>query len=131
MNRQDFKNLANIRLRETRALLKSRNYAGAYYLCGYVVECVLKACIAKQTRRFEFPDKKKAQDAYTHNLADLVKGAELRSQLNAEITANSVFASYWSVVEVWTEASRYEQHSRQEAENMFQAVADPVQGVFK
>ncbi len=84
MNRQDFKNLANIRLREAHVLLKSRNYSGSYYLAGYVVECALKACIARQTRRFEFPEKKKIQEAYTHNLESLVKLAGLEPALKAE-----------------------------------------------
>jgi len=34
-------------------------FDGAYYLAGYAVECAIKACIAKGTRRYEFPDKRK------------------------------------------------------------------------
>jgi hypothetical protein len=83
MNRQDFKDIAEIRLRESKALLASRNYSGAYYLCGYVLECALKACIAKQTRRFDFPEKKRTNDSYTHNLFDLIKTADLQAAFNA------------------------------------------------
>jgi len=68
MNRHDLRELALIRLREARVLLKNGNYEGAYYLCGYVVECGLKACIAKQTRRYDFPDKKTVDESYTHDL---------------------------------------------------------------
>ena len=57
MNRDDLRQLARIRLKDARALLNIRNYDGAYYLSGYVVECGLKACIAKKTRRYDFPDK--------------------------------------------------------------------------
>lgn len=57
MNRQQLKNIALTRLEEVEVLLKNRKYSGAYYLSGYVVECALKACIAKQTKRFDFPDR--------------------------------------------------------------------------
>jgi HEPN domain-containing protein len=56
MNRNDLRRLARIRLKEARALLEAKCLDGAYYLCGYAVECALKAGIAEVTRRSEFPD---------------------------------------------------------------------------
>jgi len=50
--------LSRIRLQEAKALLSLDFDDGAYYLAGYAVECALKACIAKETRRHEFPDRK-------------------------------------------------------------------------
>ncbi len=47
MNRSDLQNLATIRLRDAEVLLDNGRYDGAYYLLGYVIECALKACIAK------------------------------------------------------------------------------------
>lgn len=49
MNRLDLQNLALARLEEVEVLLNNHKYSGAYYLSGYVIECALKACIAKQT----------------------------------------------------------------------------------
>ncbi|MCP5119377.1 MAG: HEPN domain-containing protein, partial [bacterium] len=49
MNRTDFQNLALERLDDAKVLLDGGRYNGAYYLSGYVVECALKACIAKLT----------------------------------------------------------------------------------
>jgi hypothetical protein len=63
VNRRELKNLATIRLKEVEVLLKNRQYLGAYYLSGYIIECGLKACIAKQTRKFDFPDKKTVMDS--------------------------------------------------------------------
>src|SRR5919106_3680906 len=40
--------------------------SGAYYLAGYAVECGLKACIAKQVRRHEFPDRTTVNQSHTH-----------------------------------------------------------------
>ncbi|HYP39716.1 MAG TPA: HEPN domain-containing protein [Chloroflexia bacterium] len=57
MNRDDFRKLAGLRITEAKVLLDNACYEAAYYLSGYAVECALKACIAKKTRRFDFPDK--------------------------------------------------------------------------
>lgn len=66
--------LAQIRLQEAQALLKAGLPDGAYYLAGYSIECALKACIAKSTRRYDFPPDKKTIDAiYVHNLKGLMK----------------------------------------------------------
>ena len=57
MNRSDFQKLTELRITEARVLLESKCYEGTYYLIGYAVEFALKACIAKQTREYDFPDK--------------------------------------------------------------------------
>jgi len=54
MNRSDFQQLAEDHLRHGKALLDAGLYSGAYYMCGYVVECALKACICKRTKEFDF-----------------------------------------------------------------------------
>jgi HEPN domain-containing protein len=59
VDRKDLQALSNVRLKEAKALLGAGLWDGAYYLAGYAVECALKACIAKQTQRYEFPDKKR------------------------------------------------------------------------
>lgn len=130
MNRRDLKNLALTRLREVEVLLKNRQYSGAYYLSGYVIECALKACIAKQTRKFDFPDKKIALDSYTHDLEKLVKVAKLDTQLKSLLN-DPDFASRWSVVKDWSEESRYQKHNRQEAIDIYSAITDPNHGVLQ
>ena len=60
MDRKDLQTLSRVRLKEATSLLNLGFYDGAYYLAGYAVECALKACIAKGTRRYEFPDKKRS-----------------------------------------------------------------------
>ena len=88
MNRLDLQNLALTRLEEVEVLLNNHQYSGAYYLSGYVIECALKACIAKQTQRGEFPDKKKANDCYTHELGKLINVAGLQKALEEEKKRN-------------------------------------------
>jgi HEPN domain-containing protein len=125
------RDLALIRLKEARVLLRTRNYDGAYYLSGYVVECALKACIAKHTRRSEFPDKKTAVASHTHRLEDLIGVARLSEEFLKEVRANLAFETNWNVAKDWSEHSRYERHSSENAQNMFSAVSDKKHGVFK
>jgi hypothetical protein len=118
-------------LLDATALLKSHRYAGAYYLCGYVIECGLKACIAKQTRRFDFPpDRRTVQDIYTHDLELLVKVAGLSGLLSAALKANSALNTNWTIVKDWSENSRYYNATQQKAEDILDAVSDPRDGVL-
>ncbi|MEG4628978.1 HEPN domain-containing protein [Microcoleus sp. AR_TQ3_B6] len=125
MNRRDLQNLALTRLKEVEVLLKNRQYSGAYYLSGYVIECALKACIAKQTQKFDFPDKKTVMDSYTHDLEKLVK-VQLKSLLN-----DPDFSLRWSMVKDWSEESRYQKHNRQEALDIYSAITAPNHGVLQ
>jgi hypothetical protein len=63
--KSDFERLVQTRIREARLLLAGAEFDGCYYLTGYAVEAALKACIAKATRRFEFPDKDRANRVFT------------------------------------------------------------------
>ncbi|MGL5132005.1 MAG: HEPN domain-containing protein, partial [Planktothrix sp.] len=101
MNRQDFQELALTRLQEAKVLLDNHQYSGAYYLSGYVIECALKACIAKKTQQFDFPDKNNVIDSYTHNLEKLVKVAGLDRELKSLLN-DRVFSSRWSEVRDWS-----------------------------
>ena len=69
MNRPDFQQLAEVRIREAHALLKDGHSDGAYYLADYAVECALKACIAKNVKQHEFPPPQKVvgESYYTHD----------------------------------------------------------------
>jgi HEPN domain-containing protein len=131
VNRDDFKELAQIRLREAKTLIDNGHFDGAYYLCGYVVECGLKACIAKQTKRFDFPDKKTATDSHTHDLTKLVGLANLQVMLDNEMSSDTAFANNWTTVKDWKETSRYEIHNPQNAIDIFEAIIDKRHGVLR
>ncbi|MBI4570378.1 MAG: HEPN domain-containing protein, partial [Chloroflexi bacterium] len=121
--------MAEARLRDARTLFRSGRLDGAYYLSGYVVENALKACIAKQTRRFEFPDRSRVNASYTHKLDQLLGVAGLRDDLDASAAANRALGVNWNIVRDWSEESRYETYSRQEVEDLLNAIADPSDGV--
>lgn len=130
MNRQDLQNLALTRLKEVEVLLNNHQYSGAYYLSGYVIECALKACIAKQTQEFDFPDKKTVMDSYTHDLEKLVKVAKLDKELKSLLN-DANFSLRWLEVRDWSEESRYQTHNRQKALDIYSAITDPTHGVLQ
>lgn len=122
--------LAKLRLREARALLRVNHSDGAYYLAGYVVECALKACIAKKTARYDFAEKDTVQASYTHDLAKLLIPAGLHLDHQAAMRQPE-FALNWKIVTEWKPESRYTNHSRQKAENLLAAITDRKAGVLR
>jgi HEPN domain-containing protein len=107
--RKDFQRLAQLRAREALVLARNGKHQGAYYLGGFAVECALKACIAKRTRRYEFPaDRAYASKVYTHNLDELLKLAHLDTQLDRDMKTRPELATNWGVVKGWNVESRYE-----------------------
>jgi hypothetical protein len=131
MNRSDFIKLAELRLAEAKTLLDAEKFDGAYYLCGYAIECALKACIAKKTKEHDFPDKATVQDSYTHDLIRLINISGLKSNHDEAIESDEDFKNYWSVVKDWKEISRYKFHPPKDACALYQAVADEEKGVLK
>ena len=107
MNRGDLQNLSRIREKEAKVLLDNGCFAGAYYLLGYAVECTLKACIAKQIRRYDFPDRKLINDSYTHDLEKLLNISGLKNELERATRTNPNLAVNWAIVKDWSEQSRY------------------------
>ena len=131
MNRKDFQALARVRLNEARALFAAGCFDGAYYLAGYVVECSLKAVIAKATNRHDFPDKKRALESHTHNFLSLIRVAELEDELKEEAQTDPEFGKCWEVVLGWSETVRYSTSTSEKAEKMVRAVSNPNHGVLK
>jgi hypothetical protein len=130
VDRKDLQALSRIRLTEAAALLKLGLFDGAYYLAGYAVECALKACIAKGTQRFEFPDRKKVESSHSHNLRGLVRIADLYEARLEQAGKDPDFGTNWDVVESWTEQSRYRRHRPESAKALLAAVSDRHHGVI-
>src|SRR5437764_1406773 len=98
MNRADLQRLARIRLRDAKVLFENKRYEGAYYLLSYAVECAFKACIAKQTKRYDFPDRKFVYDIYTHDLNKLLSVSGLEPEHRKESKRNPNFELNWTIV---------------------------------
>lgn len=130
MNRSDLKKLATTRLRDAEVLYANGRYAGAYYLAGYAVECALKACIARNVKRGDFPDKETVMRSYTHNLQQLVVAADLSIDLIAQSKSDPNFAANWALTKDWKETSRYQLRKKIEARDLIEAVGDRHSGVL-
>ncbi|MBK0383354.1 HEPN domain-containing protein [Pedobacter sp. SD-b] len=129
MNRRDLQELSKIRLREAKVLLDNKCFDGAYYLCGYSIECALKACIAKNTKKFDFPDKKIIDQSYTHDLLKLLKTAGLESELNKEDSEE--FKINLNILRDWNETSRYSKNSKRKALDIYNSISDINNGILK
>ncbi len=130
MDRRELQDLARVRLKEATALLQLGLSDGAYYLAGYAAECALKACIAKGTRRYEFPDKKKAESSYSHNLQELVRVAGLDEARLELASKDPDFRANWNIARAWSEQSRYQRHRPEAARELLTAVGDRRHGII-
>ena len=130
MNRSDLQKLAEIRVQDSEVLLGACRWAGAYYLAGYAVECALKACIAKQVKEFDFPDRKIVTDSHVHDLTKLLRLSGVGYLHEEELNKNAAFNDFWAVVKDWNETSRYVDTPEKTAQDMVKAVKDPKNGVL-
>jgi HEPN domain-containing protein len=131
MNRFDLQKMAEERVADASALLDAERYQAAYYLCGYAIECALKACIARKTREFDFPDRKVVNDSYVHDLTKLLNVANLAEAHQEVMERSDIFATNWFIVRNWSEASRYHGSiTPEQAWSLFLAVTDEANGVL-
>lgn len=132
MTRNDLRRLAVIRIREAKVLLKAGHYDGAYYFIGLSVECALKTCIAKKTRRHDFPDKRVVDESWTHDLKKLIRTADLDLEHARTRDSDPRFAQNWTLVKEWKVGDRYAvNRPREQAIDLYDAVAARTSGVLK
>ena len=131
MNRDDLKRLTRLRVSEAKSLLDNNQFPGAYYLLGYSVECALKACITKQIRRYDFPDRRLTSDSYSHNLENLLKNSGLDQEGRNASRMNTVLDLNWSIVKDWSVDSRYEWSiSEQQVRDFYNTVIARRDGIL-
>lgn len=130
--RNEFKQLARLRLKEAETLYSARLYDGCAYLCGYVVEFALKARICKLLGLNEYPDSGKLKNAYAvHDINQLLILSGLQSKLdpgNVQLFAN------WSLATPWTPERRYMPKgttNRATAKDILDAVRSTPDGVLR
>ncbi len=134
--RAEWQQLAEDRILDAQAHLAPGvgRWSAAFYLVGYAVECGLKACIlARVAARPEviFEDRQFLNKVWTHDIETLLVAADLKGQRDADARANPALAVPWDDVDEWDEKSRYVQKTEAEAKELFNAVADPINGVMQ
>lgn len=130
VTRGDLQELASVRLGEARLLLDGKSFSGAYYLTGLAVECALKACIARSTDQYEFPDLKRAQDSWKHELNQLLATAGLTDQHARKSDIDKQFEANWRTVKDWKVDSRYERRSERQAIDIYSAATEQAHGIM-
>jgi HEPN domain-containing protein len=130
VTRGDLQELARVRLGEARLLLDGKSFSGAYYLTGLAIECALKACIARSTDQYEFPDLKRAQDSWKHELNQLLATAGLTDQHARNSDIDKQFEANWHTVKDWKVDSRYEQRSERQAIDIYRAATEQAHGII-
>ena len=130
--RNEFKELAKLRLREAEALYSARLYDGSAYLCGYVVEFALKARICKVLGISDYPDSGKLKSAYAvHDFTQLLMLSGLQPKLDP---GNVDLYTNWSLATPWTPERRYKPKGtvkRADALEILDAVRDNPNGVLR
>jgi HEPN domain-containing protein len=131
VNRAAWQRLALERLKDAKALLKLKRWAGAYYLAGYAVECGLKSCIiAYLMKTDDFPDKRFSEQCWTHDLERLVVLAGLRVDLDRDTAGDANLSKNWNIANQWDESRRYVLMPKAKAIAMVEAVADSKHGML-
>jgi len=102
----ELRRIARARLADAEALLKSRRYDAALYICGYAVEIALKARICRTLHWVGYPATKKEFERYktfqTHDLEVL-----LRLSGRAETVRRRALDEWSFLVETWNPELRY------------------------
>lgn len=132
MNRAEFQHLARVRLREAKALLAAREWAGAYYLAGYAVEYGLKSCILAYVERTGviFEDRKYAEKCWTHDLEELVSLAHLDEALGLAVAGSPALEQNWAIFRDLSELSRYRRAPHHKAKLLYRAITDKTDGMM-
>ncbi len=106
------------------------SFSGAYYIAGLAAECSLKACIARATEQFEFPDLDRAKESWNHDLTRLLNAAGLVPEHDKKAASDADFNANWLIVKDWDVSSRYEKRSQAEAQNLFDALVGAKHGIL-
>ena len=131
MNRDSLQRISSQRRKEAAALFRARLFPGAYYLAGYAVECALKACIARQPLRHDFPNRKVATASWTHDLEQLVQVAGLGPDLAKDLATSPALKVNWAIVRDWSESVRYNPTiTRAQARDLYSAMTARRTGVL-
>ena len=145
LNQADLRRLAQERIQDASALLAGGRWSFAYYVAGYAVECALKSCILSQMIHtgWIFESKVKIDQVLTHDFAELVELAGLKTQLNVRLAASAaaataaggpaggIFVGYWGTVLQWDVASRYQTKTEAEAREIYEAITHAPDGIMQ
>ena len=132
LTRDDLKKLAKQRVKEAEELYRKHLYDGCIYLCGYVVECALKARICRYLKIREYPTGGKYGRIFKTHDFELLK---LLGGLEGEITItkNKSLFENWSAATKWQPEERYRKsgtYTMNQASEVLASLRDRPNGVL-
>ena len=105
LSRSELRKIARARLEDAEALLAAARYDGAVYMCGYALECRLKARICVTLKWAGFPSSNKEFEPFksfrTHDLDTLLTLSGREAKIKPK------FLVEWSAVTQWNPEIRY------------------------
>lgn len=132
--RAEWQQFARDRVLDVQALLASGRWSVAYYLIGYAVEGALKSCVLARVTANPgviYESRHLSNDAWTHDFEKLLAVADIKADRDRDVAANIALYRSWQRVKSWTEQSRYERKTQVEAQQLFDAITDPNNGVLQ
>lgn len=87
----------------------------------------MKARIARQFRRYDFPDKKIVNDAHTHDLIAISRLEEARLQHAGD---DAIFRRNWDLATLWSEESRYRTTDKAQCKALLDAIMEENHGLL-
>lgn len=113
LTHSQLRQIAKMRLRDSRILFGEGRYDGSIYLCGYAVELALKAVICKNLGLKGIPGTSEEFDTTletikkmkTHNLETLL--GLIGAPINQDIKSTPSHLTDWSTVLSWDPELRY------------------------
>jgi HEPN domain-containing protein len=132
LNRDTLRALAASRLEESRVLLESKLWTGAYYMTGLAVECALKSCLASAVKEYDFPDKEFVNAMYVHKLERLFQlNGALWARLQFDMRNDTKLGVNWSTVKDWDDSKRYDIVEEFEDRALYEASTEAGSGVME
>ena len=106
-----FKAASNERWIDAKCLYEAGRYQGAIYLCGYALECELKAtlCAVRRVQSLEVREARKLG----HELAHVLNAAGLGRKLKENKDLQTAF---YGIADRWSTAMRYSAEAGNERE---------------
>jgi hypothetical protein len=134
--RAEWQQLAEDRILDAQAHMTPGvgRWSAAFYLIGYAVECGLKSWVLVRLAAHPeviFEERDFSSQAWTHDIQRLVALAGLKVVRDADAAANPGLYRSWQRLQDWTEQSRYQQKTQAEAQQLYDAVTDPKDGVMQ
>lgn len=120
-------------MKDAKLLLDGGQWAAAYDMAGYAIECGLKACVLAYVEAnpdIVYRERRYSEKCWTHDIGALVEAGGLESIRRADADANPLLALNWVIVQNWDEQTRYQFKSEQDAKELYEAVAHNVGGVL-